>query len=60
MAEKLGLHKRFQVNTEKKRVISLLTLGRQIIRYPLPPILNEKYKEALMQLIAASEELYPC
>lgn len=60
MAEKLGLHKRFQVNTEKKRVLSLLTLGKQIVTWGLQPILYEDYKKGLIQLMATSQELYPC
>lgn len=60
MVENLGLHKRFQVNTEKKRVLSLLTLAKQALRHQQPPILYENYKNGLIQLILCRKELYPC
>jgi hypothetical protein len=60
MAKKLGLHKRSQVNTARKRVLSLLTLAKQIIQHDFPDILYEDYKKGLLQLINSHEELYLC
>ena len=57
MAEKLGLHKRFQVNTEKKRVLSLLTLAKQIIKHQPTSTLEKNYTDGIKQLIASYEEL---
>jgi hypothetical protein len=51
LAEKLGLHRRFQVNTEsKKRVLSHITLGRQIIISGLPHALEKKFSEWLKRV----------
>lgn len=51
LAEQLGLHKRFQVNTEsKKRVLSHINLGRQIIMNDPPPELNKKFLEWLAKV----------
>lgn len=44
MAEQLGLHKIFQVNTKKKRVLSLVTLAKQMLKHEVPPNLNRKYE----------------
>ena len=60
MAEKLGLHKQFQVNTSKKRVLSLLTLAKLAIKHQPPPILNENYKNGMELLIESSMELSQC
>lgn len=47
MAEKMGLQKKFQVNTKKKRVLSLLTLAKQILKHPIPLDLIKGYKNCL-------------
>lgn len=43
MAEKLNLHKSFQVNTRKERVLSLVTLAKQILKHPISSNLKEEY-----------------
>jgi hypothetical protein len=61
LAEQLGLHKRFQVNTEsKKRVLSHINLGRQIIMNEPPPALEKKLFEwfASVELSYAKLSLY--
>lgn len=60
MAEKLGLHKKFQVNTSEKRVLSFLTLGKLTIRHQPPSILNENYKNVIKLLIMSNKELSKC
>lgn len=60
MAEKLGLHKRFQVNTSKKRVLSLLTLAKLVIKHQPPPILNKNYKNGFRILTESYNELSRC
>lgn len=50
-AEKIGLHKKFQVNTSKKRVLSLLTLAKLIIKHQPPPDLNVNYKNDMRILL---------
>jgi hypothetical protein len=59
VAEKLGLQKYFQVNTERqKRVLSLLTLAKRILKRSLPPELFEIYKRNLAQLNLSYRALY--
>jgi hypothetical protein len=58
IAEKMGLHKRFQVNTAKTRVLSLLTLARLIIRHGPLPNLEILYEDAFDQLFESYEALY--
>lgn len=61
LAEQLGLHKRFQVNTEsKKRVLSHINLGKQVIMNDPPPILEKKFFEwlARVELSYAKLSLY--
>lgn len=60
MAEKLGLHKNFQVNTKKKRVLSLITLAKQILKHPIPPNLNKEYKNCFNVFIMSLKELVLC
>jgi hypothetical protein len=57
MAEKLGLHKKFQVNTSKKRVLSLLTLAKFVIKHQPPPCLDENYKNGMGLLVKSKKEL---
>jgi hypothetical protein len=60
LAEKLGLHKKYQANTiSAHRVLSLPFLGRQIILHA-PPQLDENYREAMQQLIKNHEKLLLC
>ena len=47
LAEQIGLHRRFQVNTETKRVLSHINLGRQIIMNNPPLELEKKFFEWL-------------
>jgi len=59
LAEKLGLQKYFQVNTERKqRVLSLLTLAKRILKRPLLFELSELYKRSLEQLNLSYRKLY--
>lgn len=59
LAEKLGLHRKYQVNsTKKKRVLSFLTLAKQIIQNSPPRELTHSYELALKQLIISREILY--
>lgn len=61
MAEKLGLHKRFQVNTVRdKRVLSLPYLGKQLILHTPPNELLENYSHAMRQLVNNCEKLLLC
>ena len=59
MTEKLGLHKRFQVNTEKKRVLSLITLAKQTLKNPMPPNLK-KHKNYLDVFLKSLQKLCLC
>ena len=47
MAEKLHLHKSYQVNTKKERVLSLITLAKQILRHSIPLNLRNEYENAI-------------
>lgn len=47
MAEKLHLHRSYQVNTKKGRVLSLITLAKQILRHSIPPNLRNEYADAI-------------
>lgn len=59
VAEKLGLQKYFQVNTErKKRVLSLLTLAKRILKHPPPLELSKIYERNLEQLNVSYRNLY--
>jgi len=59
LAEKMGLHRRYQVNsTKKKRVLSLLTLARQVVQHNPPSELTQDYKQSTRQLIRNNEILY--
>lgn len=60
MAEKLNLHKHFQVNTKKKRVLSLLTLGKQILKHHMPPNLNKEYKNCFNIFMESLQESVLC
>lgn len=61
IAERLGLHRQFQVNSErKKRVLSFLFLGKQIIRRNPPLLLDKYYQQAAEQLMTSYEGLYLC
>ena len=57
--EKLGLHKQFQVNTAKKRVLSFLTLGRRAVQYEVLPF-NKHYSIAMMELVNSYRRLILC
>lgn len=59
-AEKLNLHKKFQVNTSKKRVLSLLTLAKLVIKHQPPPDFNREYKNGMKQLAMSRKELSAC
>jgi hypothetical protein len=59
LAEKLGIHRKYQVNsTKKKRVLSLLTLAKQILQHDPPRELSQNYEKATRQLIISNEILY--
>ena len=59
LAENIGLHRRYQVNsTRKKRVLSLLTLAKQVIQHGPPSELIQNYEKATRQLITSNEILY--
>jgi hypothetical protein len=61
LAEQLGLHKRFQVNTEsKKRVLSHINLGRQIMMNDPPPELDKKFLEWLARVELSYVNLSSC
>lgn len=60
MAEKLNIHKKFQVNTRKKRVLSFITLAKQILKQEAPPDLTKEYANCLDLFIAGFEELSLC
>ena len=60
MAEKLNLQKSFQVNTKKERVLSLITLAKQILKHPMPPNLNEEYKKAVDLFLNGLVEVSLC
>lgn len=50
--EQQGLHRRFQANTVKKRVLSFFTLGMAALHRPLPPSLSQ-FHAALRYLRAS-------
>lgn len=60
MAEKLNLHKNFQVNTKKKRVLSLVSLAKQILKHPMPPNLNKKYEYCMNMFTNSLKEGVLC
>lgn len=61
LAEKLGMHRRYQVNSiKRKRVLSLLTVGKQIIQHDPPEELVSSYWKVTKQLIISNEDLYRC
>lgn len=47
VAEKLHIHKAYQVNTKQERVLSLVTLAKQILRHSIPPDLKNEYANAI-------------
>lgn len=60
LAEKLGFHRRYQVNSTKKRVLSLITLANQILQNDPPEELNMHYEKAIKQLIKSYKNLSLC
>lgn len=59
-AEKMGLHRRYQVNTSRKRVLSLLTVAKQILFHEEPPLLIKEYRKFLNTLLTTYKRLYLC
>ena len=58
-AEKLGLNRKYQVNSIKnKRVLSFITLAKLIIQHGVPRQLTQDYEKAAKQLIVNNEVLY--
>lgn len=61
LAEQLGLHKRFQVNTvSRKRVLSHINLGKQVIMNNPPPELEKKFFEWLAGVEQSYAKLSLC
>lgn len=61
IAERFNLHKKYQVNTSKdKRVLSLLSLARLIIRHEVPSELVRGYQKLTRQLLKNGEAMYGC
>ena len=61
LAEKIGIHRKYQVNsTKKKRVLSFLTLAKQIMQHGPPKELIHDYELATRQLLINNEVLYGC
>jgi len=59
LAEKLNLQKHYQVNTvKKKRVLSLITLARQIMIHGPPIQLVRSYQSAYRKMAQSYEHLY--
>lgn len=58
IGENLHLHRRYQVNTSKKRVLSLLTLARLILQHSTPSELINEYKQLTWQLLKNREVFY--
>lgn len=58
VAERLNLQVRYQVNTSKKRVLSLLTLARIILQHKIPSDLINMYHQITGQMLKNSEVLY--
>lgn len=58
-AEKMGEHRKYQVNTiRKRRVLSLLNLAKQILKLEPPIELTKKYHESLNQILHSAKILY--
>ena len=47
MAEQIVLHKASQVNTKKKRVLSLITLAKLLLKHEVPPNFHKKYQYSM-------------
>lgn len=60
MAEKLNMHKKFQVNTRSRRVLSFLSLAKQIVKQGVPPNLTKEYENCLDLFLVSFQELSLC
>lgn len=52
MAEQIELHKVFQVNTKKKRVLSLITLAKLLLKHEVPPNFHKKYQYSISTFLS--------
>lgn len=60
LAEKLNIHRKFQVNTRKSRVLSFITLAKQILKQKAPPDLIKEYSYCMDLFILSFQELSVC
>lgn len=60
LAERLGMHKKFQVNTTNRRVLSFITLAKQILKQGPPLNLEKEYDNCLFSFTQNFEVSSSC